>query len=111
MTRKHNKLIHALELLRNLDKEIQAQKILIFLRVAEASGPIPMPKLQEMLDLSQAAVSRNVASLGELHWKKKRGGHGLVRSWDDPQNGRQKLVELTVAGRRLSDILNSLIGD
>lgn len=105
----HNKFIQALELFRTLDREMQVQQMLIFLTVAQAGGPIPMPKIQDKLDLSQATVSRNVASLSELHWKKKKG-HGLVRAWDDPQNGRQKLVELTVAGRRLSGIIDSIVG-
>lgn len=106
---KHNKLIQALELFRTLDREMQVQQMLIFLLIAEADGPIPMPKLQQAMDLSQAAMSRNVAALGEIHWKKRRG-HGLVKSFDNPANGREKLVELTVAGRRLSGIINSIVG-
>lgn len=106
---KHNKLIQAIELFRSLDREMQAQQMLIFLYIAAAGKPVPLPKIQAALDLSQAAISRNVAALGALHWRKKQG-HGLVRTWDNPENLREKLVELTVAGKRLDGIIEALVG-
>jgi len=102
-------LLACLEVFRQLDPEMQAQTMVTFILVAEAHPePILMTELGKRSGLAQSSVSRNVASLGA--WSRhRRPGLKLVEAHEDLMDRRQKLVSLTVSGRRLKGTLENLL--
>lgn len=91
----------AIETLRNeTRRDISSQTLSCFLHVA-LRGEIPMNDLIELLDLSGAAVSRNITLLGA--GTPKDPGMGLVDSFEDPHYRRRKLVRLTGKGANLAE--------
>lgn len=91
-------MLDAIQVFRQVDSEIQAQTVAILLYIAVKRKPVLMQELSDALGISQASVSRNVAVWSNLHWKQKPG-HNLVESWENPENRRQKFVDLTQKGR------------
>lgn len=71
----------------------------LFLAVAEHQ-PATFKELGETLALSNSAVSRTVAALGETH-RKGTSGFGLVSVAPDPYEGRRLIVTLTQKGEAL----------
>ena len=61
---------------------------------------MPMFDLIQLLDLSNAAVSRNITLLGR--GAPREPGLGLVESFEDEEYRRRKLVKLTPAGEALA---------
>ncbi len=74
-------LYNAVEKLRVLDQEMQLQQVATYLAVA-ARGEIKMRDLADLVGLSQASVSRNVAALSDWH-RLRRPGLGLVEAYED----------------------------
>ncbi len=101
-------LLAAVELFRTIDPEIQAQAIAVFCVVARNGHPVPMGEIKRQLGIAQSSVSRNVALLGERN-RHGRDGPDLVQSWENPDNRREKLVELTPAGHRLRTLLHTVL--
>jgi len=101
-------LAACLEVFRQLDPEIQAQTMVVYLLVAEMDpDPISMTDLGRRSGLAQSSVSRNVASLGA--WSRhRRPGLRLVSAEEDIMDRRRKLVSLTASGRRLKETLEKL---
>ena len=94
--------------MRELDQEIQAQTIAVFLVVAKSPLPIKMQDIGKELGLAQSSVSRNVAYLGD--WSRhKVKGHGLIEAYEDPMERRRKLVKLTKKGERFATSLYETI--
>ena len=94
--------------MRELDQEIQAQTIAVFLVVAKSPLPIKMQDIGKELGLAQSSVSRNVAYLGD--WSRhKEKGHGLIEAYEDPMERRRKLVKLTKKGERFATSLYETI--
>jgi DNA-binding MarR family transcriptional regulator len=91
-------LLEAIQVFRGLEPEIQAQAVALLLYVAVKADPVLMQDISDALQMSQSSVSRNVAVLGELHWR-GRTGLGLVDAWENPENRRQKFVALTLKGK------------
>lgn len=101
-------LNQAIALFRDLDPEIPATTIILFLAVAEAPEPIGMVDLQNNLGLPSSTTSRNVAYLSETH-RLGKSGLGLIERYEDLHNRRAKLVRLTAKGRALKTRLINLI--
>ncbi len=101
-------LLKAIEQMRGIDPEIQAQTIAVFLVVAKSPLPIKMQDIGKELGLAQSSVSRNVAYLGD--WSRhKEKGHGLIEAYEDPMERRRKLVKLTKKGERFATSLYETI--
>jgi DNA-binding MarR family transcriptional regulator len=91
-------LLEAVQVFRSLDPEIQAQAVAVLLFVAMKNRPVLMGEIGEALNISQSSVSRNVAVLGELHWRGRQGLR-MLDAWENPDNRRQKFVALTLRGK------------
>lgn len=101
-------ILRIIEVFRQIDQEMQAQTIAIFLAVARSTEPVPMRQLRDMLGLAQSSVSRNVAALSD--WTRHHEtGPNLLRAWENPQDRREKFVELTPQGRRLAKTIEALL--
>lgn len=101
------KMVRAIEAFRQLNKDMLANEMMAFLLVAERNG-ISMTELQDVLDLSKAATSRNVNFLSQ-HGANSRDGLKLVITTENPENRRQKLVHLTPRGKALKRQIESLL--
>jgi len=93
-----DQLIDVLEEFRKIDPNMPVQYALSFLYVARHEGH-SMRELKDFAGLSQAAVSRNVSALSNVH-KRKGGGYELVATKEDIENRRLKRLYLTSKGRR-----------
>ena len=91
--------------------DISSQTISCFLQIA-MRREMPMFDLIKLLDVSNAAVSRNVTLLGQ--GSPKDPGLGLVEAYEDVYFRRRKLVRITQKGsilmEKLVDSMNSVRG-
>lgn len=98
----------AMEEFRKLNPEIQAQTVLTFLLVAE-QGEIPMSEIQVALNIGRSSGSRNVAYLSDIEYKPSKHGYGLLSTYENPFNRKQKIVRLTQKGEWFARAIASLI--
>ena len=91
-------LSHAIE-----DLTIPSQQLLLLLALYNQSS-LSQSRLETYTGVSGASNSRNIAKLGQGEFGKK--GHGLVESYEDPQDRRTKMVRLTPKG---ASLLKSLL--
>jgi len=94
---KLRRLAEAIETLRSLCPEMQMQTALTLIYTALHDG-LSMQELVNLIGVSQAAISRNVATLGQ-GIRPGVEGYGLLRAEEDPYNRRSKLVFLTDKGK------------
>jgi DNA-binding MarR family transcriptional regulator len=80
--------------------DIGSPTISCFLQIA-IRREIPMFDLIQLLDVSNAAVSRNVALLGQ--GSPKEPGMGLVEAYEDAYFRRRKIVRITQKGSALME--------
>lgn len=89
--------------LRVLDRhgvDLSLHGTLLLLYIARhAPRPVAMADLAEVIGVSGAAISRNIARLGP--GRRGHPAHGLVRAFEDPDMRRRKKVALTAKGRRI----------
>jgi DNA-binding MarR family transcriptional regulator len=87
--------------------DVEIQAFSTFLMIAERVSDFPMQDLQEMLGLSQASVSRNVAllSIGSV----TNPGPKLIEAFEDPEYRRRKHVRLTPRGRKLMEEIRDIM--
>jgi DNA-binding MarR family transcriptional regulator len=99
--KKGEKLIKVLDLFRYFYPELQAQTMCIFLQIAKAHPEdLPMSELADLVGISQASCSRNVALLSS--WTRYRTkGPALVQAFENPFERRAKFVKLTARGLKL----------
>jgi len=108
MTKDH-KLLKVIELFRNHYPEMQAQCMSLFLEIAKAHPKdIPMSELAELVGISQASCSRNVALLSS-YTRYRTKGPDLVKAFENPFERRSKLVKLTPRGVTLFNNLKEVI--
>lgn len=82
------------------------QAFALFLFIAQSDSETPMQELEKHTGKSQAAVSRNIAKLGNGITMSEPGAR-LVEAFEDPAYRRRKLVRLTALGREFRDKLAS----
>jgi DNA-binding MarR family transcriptional regulator len=87
--------------------DVELQAFSTFLFIAARSSDFAMQELEEMLGLSQASVSRNVAllSIGSV----KNPGPRLIEAFEDPEYRRRKHVRLTARGRKLAEEITAIL--
>jgi DNA-binding MarR family transcriptional regulator len=95
---------------RKLDPELQAQAIILFLKVAQNDGQITMVELQHWSGLATSSVSRNMALLGKIN-RHGESGLDLVGTFADPLDRRRKVVHLTPKGRAVRVSLGRYFGE
>jgi len=106
---KGEKLLKAIDMFRHFYPEIQAQTMCIFLQIAKLHPKdLPMSELADLIGISQASCSRNVALLSS--WTRyKTKGPGLVEAFENPFERRAKLVKLTSRGLKLYNDIKEVI--
>lgn len=101
-------LSELIELLRiEIDPEVPIQQVQVLLQVA-LMGKATQHEIGERVGLSKASMSRNIAALGPVN-RFRQKGHGLLHTYEDPQYRRQKIIELTPAGKTLVKKIESLV--
>ena len=109
-TRKAAKvLLGAVEAIRSVDPDMSAQSMATFLIIAGSSSAVPMTELLRRTGLSTSAMSRNVALLDKYGSGPGREGLKLVTSYEDPQDRRYKVVELTPRGKTLLGVITNAL--
>ena len=103
------KMYQAIEAVRQIDPEMQAHTINIFLLICMFPG-ITMKDLGERVGVSQATMSRNIAAMGKVH-RMNRPGYDLVLAEEDPAERRRKIVTLTPKGKRLKDQIELIMNN
>jgi DNA-binding MarR family transcriptional regulator len=99
----------AINLFRDLDPEMQAQTMSVFITIASAAEDISMQEIITATGLASSSVSRNVAALSKVH-RLGKDGHNLVEAYEDPAERRRKLVRLTPTGRTFTTRLQTIMG-
>lgn len=94
--------------IRNLDPEMQAQTITIFLHVVAQPG-IAMRELEKLTGLPSSSISRNVAAMTKVH-RRGRLGLDILVSKESPEDRRSKLVFMTPKGHRIAKRLVEILG-
>ena len=105
------RLIRAIEEFRKLDPEMPVQTVLAFLytvQLSDQSGGVSIKDIGAALGVSSAAASRNVSKLTE-HGVKSAGGHGLLKTEEDPMYRVRKRIALTPKGRRVLQTLKEIV--
>jgi DNA-binding MarR family transcriptional regulator len=89
--------------------EVELNALQILLIVASYKGrTVPQGTIRELIGLSESAVSRNLAILGEGN-SIRAPGPKLVESFEDPEYRRRRLVRLTTRGKALVETLQGII--
>ena len=95
-----NKLAVAIDILREVDPELQAQTLATLIEVARHPDGIKMQELAARVNISQSSVSRNISAMSHTH-RVGKPGYNLVIAFEDPTERRRKIVRLTPNGQRL----------
>ena len=106
-TNKIKQAIALIQLFREQQHDIHPQAALCFLYVAY-HGEIYQKDLADILEISQASVSRNVALLSR--WNRLREqGPDLLENYEDQFERRKKIVRLTAKGKKfVQQIINTI---
>lgn len=103
------KIIELMKEVRKFDPEMPAQTLMTFLLVASTgANGVLQSELGPTLGITQAAVCRNVAFLGNFKGP-GQPGHGLVDAEIVPENRRLRRITLTAKGKEFADRLGSAI--
>ncbi len=107
--KKEERLLKTINLFRHFYPEMQAQTMCIFLHICKVHPKdIPMSELADLIGISQASCSRNVALLSS--WTRyKTKGPGLVAAFENPMERRSKLVKLTPRGLSLLNDIKEVL--
>lgn len=88
------------------NRTIEAQQIQLLL-VLYTNGSVVQGNLEKLTGVGPSSISRNIAKLGAGVRPATEKGPGWVQSYDDPNNRRTKIVELTPAGRKMLEKVSS----
>lgn len=106
-----NKLISFIEEFRKLDPEMPLQMAQTFLFVSTKPDDnlASVKDVADHLGVSQASASRNVMALTDVS-RHRRDGHDLLRTFENPVNRTQKLIEVTPKGKRVLSTIFKIMG-
>lgn len=98
-----NKQLKIFEIFKDLDYTMPVGQMVFFLTAAKLEGQ----SLQDIARDSETAVSTASRYLTNLSVKSRVGtkGLGLLRAYENPDNRRMKIIELTSEGRQLIEKL------
>ena len=102
-----------LEEFRKLDPEMPMQTAMTLIltsRHQDKDGGVSIKDLANLLGVSTAAASRNVAKLSKYGNKAKQGLN-LVETFEDPQFRVRKYVRITAQGNRVLNAIKEIIED
>lgn len=102
------RILDAVNLLRELDSEMPAQLVATLLYVASHDN-CHKQALEEDLNFSTASGSRNTDWLSHKHRIRGRKGLDLIKKESDPSNGRRLQLSLTAKGHALVDRIKEIV--
>lgn len=111
MSLKLVKLQRVVEEFRKLDPEMQLQTVLAFVLVAHKQSQgstVTIKEIGEMLGVTSASASRNVAALTNYSRHRKEG-HDLITTYENPEFRVEKFIELTDKGKALVTRLENVL--
>ena len=100
-----------MEEFRKLDPEMQLQTVLAFVLVAHKQSQgstVTIKEIGEMLGVTSASASRNVAALATVN-RSRQPGHELVVTYENPEYRVEKFIELTDKGKALVTRLENVL--
>lgn len=109
-----DKILKAIEIIRDLDRESKSQELPIqvvslFLYIASRNN-CNKQSAEDHLTMSKASASRNTDWLSRTHYN-GRPGLNLIRKEVDPDDRRKSTLRLTRKGRDLVEKLTSTLYD
>jgi len=103
------RLLGVAEIFRELDREVPAQVLAVYLYVASHNG-CHSQAMMEDLELTGASASRNTDWLSKKH-RLGKPGLNLIRKEVDESNKRRHTLWLTPKGKELLTQINQLLHD
>ncbi len=103
------RLLGVAEIFRELDREVPAQVLAVYLYVASHNG-CHSQAMMEDLELTGASASRNTDWLSKKH-RLGKPGLNLIRKEVDESNKRRHTLWLTLKGKALLTQINQLLHD
>lgn len=76
--------------------------VMIIWYVGRASGGLTYRELENLCDLNNGSIGRNVRRLGCIN-RKENAGYGLLDIAKDPREGRRYIVRLSTRGQKVYD--------
>lgn len=101
------KTLMVLEEFRKLHSEMPLQIAVVLLHIAKKPD-VTLAELAKLSGLGKSSISRHVAALSEEYGKGTYGA-GLVSFREDPNDRRNKIARLTVAGERFMRSISHII--
>jgi DNA-binding MarR family transcriptional regulator len=101
---KINKVLAAVQAVRNLDAEMPLGQLVFFLTVAKNEGA-PLREIAAQCDMLMGTASRYMSNLQFIPRYRQQAGVSLIEAFDNPADRRQKVIVLTPAGRTLLEDL------
>jgi DNA-binding MarR family transcriptional regulator len=100
-----SRLVDSLSHLHTLERDLTLTRVMLLLHVAKATATgeddPTLADLEQVLDIPQPSVSKNVLALTERGVYKGLPGLGLLRTYDDPADLRLRRVAMTEKGKKL----------
>lgn len=103
---KISKVATLIAAIRKVDAEMPLGQVMFFITVSQNEGK-SLKEIAELCGLFIPSASRYLASLSYISGYRQSGGVSLVHATEHPLDRRQKVIVLTVAGRKL---IEGLIG-
>lgn len=101
------RLLKVVNLLREYDREFPAQALATLLYIG-SHDDCHKKAIEEDLDFSTAAGSRNTDWLSQYH-RLRKPGMGLIVKEADPTNQRMQMCRLTVNGKNLMNEITRIL--
>lgn len=95
-----DRLLMVIAEFRKMDPSVQTDTINVFCLIVKHPG-ITSRQIHDMTGMSQSAISRHIAELSDINWKKEPG-MGLVETFEDLADRRAKCGYLTHKGRTVA---------
>jgi hypothetical protein len=99
---------NALKPFRLVREEMPLQYVTLFLLIAANEGH-NMKYYAKMIESSDSLISRHVADLGTVN-RYHEEGFGLIETYDDLTDRRNKFLRLTGKGRRVVEMMCLALG-
>jgi len=102
-------LLKCVEVLRNEDDQMPAQRISAFMYICQHDGAT-MRQVADAIGMDLSTANRNMAALGKTH-RTGKAGHDLIIKEHDAADPRRFTLHLSTKGKRVKETLNSLMGN
>jgi DNA-binding MarR family transcriptional regulator len=101
------RVLHAVDLLRGMDREMPAQVLATFFYIASHNN-CHKQAMEEELEMSNSSGSRNTDWLSDLH-RLRKPGLGLITKEIDPTNRRRQILTLTPKGEAIAKQIEEIL--